>query len=229
MIIICSLWISCQAHSTCHSPTLSLTHQCLLGLTNLYLISMCKSVPPHPQMVPDCCPNTKNETLCCHVGGEPCQCRSCDVPIKDVMLRGVNMVGGIGLFFSFTEVGVGLLWVWVCACVFVPRGWGGLGGVESNESGRCGSSRGSGNGWKRWCELSIGSLRWALQLRFCEVHERVWVVAESSMCGGSRLSLLVSVSWQEKIFRVCLLLKWISYLLRLLFTAYTASLCRARV
>ncbi|XP_050712455.1 tetraspanin-13-like [Eriocheir sinensis] len=60
----------------------------------------------HPSCmdIPLCCPNVVNETLCCHEGGEPCQCISCDVPIKEAMLRGVTVVGGIGLFFSFTEV-----------------------------------------------------------------------------------------------------------------------------
>uniref|UniRef100_A0A0P4WA47 Tetraspanin n=2 Tax=Scylla olivacea TaxID=85551 RepID=A0A0P4WA47_SCYOL len=59
----------------------------------------------HPSCVgiPTCCPNTTDDSMCCRAPNE-CKCQSCDVPIKQVMLRGFQLVGGIGLFFSFTEV-----------------------------------------------------------------------------------------------------------------------------
>ncbi|XP_066960448.1 tetraspanin-13 isoform X2 [Macrobrachium rosenbergii] len=54
-----------------------------------------------------CCPLAQNETLCCH--GDHCECSTCDVAVQDAMQRGFNLVGGVGLFFSFTEfIGVWL-------------------------------------------------------------------------------------------------------------------------
>ncbi|XP_068222440.1 tetraspanin-13 isoform X2 [Palaemon carinicauda] len=54
-----------------------------------------------------CCPGVSNDTLCCR--GDACQCSTCDLPIQDAMQRGFNLVGGVGLFFSFTEfIGVWL-------------------------------------------------------------------------------------------------------------------------
>lgn len=63
---------------------------------------------PSCQDIPTCCPDAKDEQSCCHTPGD-CHCPSCDKPIKQVMLRGFQLVGGIGLFFSFTE----FLGVWL--------------------------------------------------------------------------------------------------------------------
>ncbi|XP_064081149.1 tetraspanin-13-like isoform X2 [Macrobrachium nipponense] len=55
-----------------------------------------------------CCPDAhNNDTLCCRGGA--CDCSTCDVAVQDAMQRGFNLVGGVGLFFSFTEfIGVWL-------------------------------------------------------------------------------------------------------------------------
>ncbi|XP_045120748.1 tetraspanin-13-like isoform X2 [Portunus trituberculatus] len=64
----------------------------------------------HPSCkdIPSCCPNVTEESMCCRSPND-CHCVSCDIPIKQVMLRGFQLVGGIGLFFSFTE----FLGVWL--------------------------------------------------------------------------------------------------------------------
>ncbi|XP_045622425.2 tetraspanin-31 isoform X1 [Procambarus clarkii] len=52
-----------------------------------------------------CCDKGVNDTNCCRGGNTTsCHCETCDGPIQAAMFRGFNLVGGIGLFFSFTEI-----------------------------------------------------------------------------------------------------------------------------
>ncbi|XP_043193380.1 tetraspanin-13-like isoform X2 [Amphibalanus amphitrite] len=57
----------------------------------------------HPACPAVCCPGTTPEE-CCLVGPACIGCTSCANLITDSMESGLNAGGGIGLFFSFTEI-----------------------------------------------------------------------------------------------------------------------------
>lgn len=59
-----------------------------------------------------CCgdPATADDATCCRgENSTACSCETCAEPIQESMVKGLNLVGGIGLFFSFTE----FLGVWL--------------------------------------------------------------------------------------------------------------------
>ncbi|KAK8738788.1 hypothetical protein OTU49_003672 [Cherax quadricarinatus] len=66
----------------------------------------CAYVKKTPEIF--CCPGNESKD-CCTKNSTVCNCDTCDKPIQEAMLRGFNLVGGIGLFFSFTE----FLGVWL--------------------------------------------------------------------------------------------------------------------
>ncbi|XP_053638358.1 tetraspanin-31 isoform X3 [Cherax quadricarinatus] len=61
----------------------------------------CAYVKKTPEIF--CCPGNESKD-CCTKNSTVCNCDTCDKPIQEAMLRGFNLVGGIGLFFSFTEI-----------------------------------------------------------------------------------------------------------------------------
>ncbi|KAG0698662.1 Tetraspanin-31 [Chionoecetes opilio] len=67
-----------------------------------------ESEHPSCMEIPRCCPDMTEDDVCCQTTGV-CGCGPCNEPVEVVMLRGFNLVGGIGLFFSFTE----FLGVWL--------------------------------------------------------------------------------------------------------------------
>ncbi|XP_037091499.1 tetraspanin-13-like isoform X2 [Pollicipes pollicipes] len=57
----------------------------------------------HPPCPRQCCPHSSAETCC--MGSEDCGgCSTCFDQLKDAINSGLRVSGGIGLFFSFTEI-----------------------------------------------------------------------------------------------------------------------------
>ncbi|KAG7154474.1 Tetraspanin-31-like, partial [Homarus americanus] len=58
-----------------------------------------------------CCPDEEYRHCCSNIttaSDTPCPCQTCDKPIQKALEKDFNVVGGIGLFFSFTESDVPL-------------------------------------------------------------------------------------------------------------------------
>ncbi|KAK4308921.1 hypothetical protein Pmani_019416 [Petrolisthes manimaculis] len=79
--------------------------------TPIYLPhATCKDIT-NKQTKQPCCDKEVSEENCCPFNATEyvCNCETCSQPIHNAMQRGFNLVGGIGLFFSFTE----FLGVWL--------------------------------------------------------------------------------------------------------------------
>ncbi|XP_043195308.1 tetraspanin-13-like isoform X2 [Amphibalanus amphitrite] len=58
----------------------------------------------HPECpLKPCCPGQTDATQCC-MGSIKCECRPCFEMLKEAINSGLRVSGGIGLFFSFTEM-----------------------------------------------------------------------------------------------------------------------------
>ncbi|KAF2350823.1 hypothetical protein FHG87_018419 [Trinorchestia longiramus] len=55
-----------------------------------------------------CCPNAEKESDCC-INEDECKCKPCKPILLEAVHKGFKAVGGVGLFFSFTE----FLGVWL--------------------------------------------------------------------------------------------------------------------
>lgn len=57
----------------------------------------------HPPCPTTCCPQGTPAEQCC-MNGTACSCQACMGPLKEAISSGIRASGGIGLFFSFTEL-----------------------------------------------------------------------------------------------------------------------------